>query len=706
MPISASWSPTGGSSRTSVLDRLAMVNIHFSLLPRWRGAAPVERAILAGDRRTGVCLMAVDEGLDTGAVYRRAEVDDRPPTQSLDELRGRPRRDRRTRSSSTRCQQGLGEPVPQEGEPVYADKIGPDELEIDWFRDTSSIHRLVSASAARGRRSAASGSRSTRRARPSGTGEPGSIDGHVVAAGRRGARARRACSRRARPGSMPRRGATAPGPAPTTVSSVCDIDDDPARRGDRGHRAHRREGAYANVCCPRCSSRPTSSRATGASSPSWSTARLAGAGARPRGRPVPRAGPTARRSRAALRIGAHQLIDLGTPPHAAVSATVSAAPKRFRGMVNAVLRKVATAAKAGIEYPTLAVELSYPDWIVTRLSDELGSSTADAALRTMNEPPTVHDATTAMSRTRVRSASPRSCRRRRALVLDLCAAPGGKATAIAGRGATVVAADRETRSGGLVAGNVERLGLDGVIPVVADGTSPPFAPASFDSVLVDAPCSGLGALRRRPDARWRITPTAIDSLARLQIDLLASAAPLVRPGGTLVYSVCTLTRQESVDVVAACDDRLAGLGLVGIGGAGDGVAVTSARVWRCSHPDPSTTGWRPSSGALTGPLGSAHGSRTSRRRGRRRGRRRCSRSPTASCTAPARTSRGHPRGPRRCTPGGQVVERAVTEDGRTPVARALAELANGFHGLIVTTGGTGFGPRDRTPEGTHARHRP
>ncbi len=278
--------------------------------------------------------------------------------------------------------------------------------------------------------------------------------------------------------------------------------------------------------------------------------------------------PTAR---AALRIGAHQLIEMGTPPHAAVSATVSAAPKRFRGMVNAVLRKVATAVDEGITMPSLAVELSYPDWLVARLADELGPTEAEAALRTMNEPATVQRRDDGYvqdeSSRRVAALVPSGVGQ---LVFDMCAAPGGKATEIAGRGATVVAADLRRSRIGLVVGNAERLGLDGVLALQADGTAPPFAPATFDAVLVDAPCSGLGALRRRPDARWRISPTDIETLGALQTVLLRAAAPLVRPGGTLVYSVCTLTRRESVEVVAAARDTLDSLGFVSTGGEGDG----------------------------------------------------------------------------------------------------------------------------------------
>jgi 16S rRNA (cytosine967-C5)-methyltransferase len=131
-------------------------------------------------------------------------------------------------------------------------------------------------------------------------------------------------------------------------------------------------------------------------------------------------------------------------------------------------------------------------------------------------------------------------------VLDVCAAPGGKATAVANDGAVVIAADMRHRRAELVRENVTKLGLD--LPVLtADGTAPPFRPGAFDAVLLDAPCSGLGALRRRPDARWRIEASDIAELAELQRRLLVEMAPLVRVGGRLIYSVCTVTAEESID---------------------------------------------------------------------------------------------------------------------------------------------------------------
>jgi methionyl-tRNA formyltransferase len=124
-----------------VLAELRMINVHFSLLPRWRGAAPVERAILAGDDVTGVCVMDIEEGLDTGAVYRREEVAIGIDT-TADELRD-VLVDAGTRLVLDALDNGLGRPQPQVGEPVYARKIDPAELQLDWTSPAIDVHRLV-----------------------------------------------------------------------------------------------------------------------------------------------------------------------------------------------------------------------------------------------------------------------------------------------------------------------------------------------------------------------------------------------------------------------------------------------------------------------------------------------------------------------------------------------------------------------------------
>ncbi len=124
-----------------VLAHLPMVNVHFSLLPRWRGAAPVERALLAGDDVTGVAIMDVEEGLDTGGVYASRELPIGPTTTAADL-----RRDLVAMGTDLLVDvlsRPLGEPQPQTGPVTYADKITPDELQLDWTRPATDLDRLV-----------------------------------------------------------------------------------------------------------------------------------------------------------------------------------------------------------------------------------------------------------------------------------------------------------------------------------------------------------------------------------------------------------------------------------------------------------------------------------------------------------------------------------------------------------------------------------
>lgn len=127
--------------KAHVLAALPMVNVHFSLLPRWRGAAPVERAILAGDAETGVCLMGLEEGLDTGPVFRRARVDI-GEDETADELRLR-LIELGTRLVVDALAAGLGDGEPQAGEPTYAAKLDVDELCLDWSRPAEELERIV-----------------------------------------------------------------------------------------------------------------------------------------------------------------------------------------------------------------------------------------------------------------------------------------------------------------------------------------------------------------------------------------------------------------------------------------------------------------------------------------------------------------------------------------------------------------------------------
>ena len=127
--------------KPDVLAEVPMVNVHFSLLPRWRGAAPVERAILAGDAETGVCLMELEEGLDTGPVYARATT---PigEEETADELRRR-LGDLGTKLLLRSLSTGLGTPVPQAGEPTYAAKVEPAELHLDFSLPAEVVNRTV-----------------------------------------------------------------------------------------------------------------------------------------------------------------------------------------------------------------------------------------------------------------------------------------------------------------------------------------------------------------------------------------------------------------------------------------------------------------------------------------------------------------------------------------------------------------------------------
>ena len=310
-----------------------------------------------------------------------------------------------------------------------------------------------------------------------------------------------------------------------------------------------------------------------------------------------------------LRLGCHQLLSMRVPPHAAISTTVdlvrSEAGPGAGGFANAVLRRV-----SGHDLATWMTRLdadrptrySHPAWVVDALGDALGASDSatgelDTLLAADNDPPGVTlvarpgrstpeelgGEATPFSPYGVRSpggspADVAAVAEGRAGVqdegsqlvahalataplegpdtrwLDLCAGPGGKAALLAalaaGRGAGLVAGERLPHRAELVRRALA--GADGVEEVVvADGTSPPWEHGSFDRVLVDAPCTGLGALRRRPEARWRRRPEDLRELVPLQRALLGSALDLVRPGGVVVYATCSPHLAETRDVVGS-----------------------------------------------------------------------------------------------------------------------------------------------------------
>jgi 16S rRNA (cytosine967-C5)-methyltransferase len=292
-----------------------------------------------------------------------------------------------------------------------------------------------------------------------------------------------------------------------------------------------------------------------------------------------------------LRVGAFELLFGAGAVHAAVDLAVEAARvlsgERAVGFVNGVLRAVARRGEAALPSGAAgaALRLGQPRWIYDRLVRQWDTAEAHAFLEasqqaapvTVRRRPGGRIPEGAVAHPEIRDAfalaegsevgperdvmvqDPASVAVVQALdpgpgeyILDLAAAPGGKTAAIAdGLGASgfLTAADIHGRRARRARDRLAALGL-AIAWIVADGRSPPFRRASFDRVLVDAPCSGLGTLRRRPEIRYRLTESEVTRLAGLQGRLLAQALELVKPGGAVVYAVCTVLAPETVDIVA------------------------------------------------------------------------------------------------------------------------------------------------------------
>jgi 16S rRNA (cytosine967-C5)-methyltransferase len=318
-----------------------------------------------------------------------------------------------------------------------------------------------------------------------------------------------------------------------------------------------------------------------------------------------------------LRLGAHQLLSMRVPDHAAISSSVELTRARIGigpvGLVNAVLRKVAAhdldgwtrrvAPDPGTDpFGYAAVAHSHPRWVVEELADALASAVElEDLLRADNAPPrvmlvarpglaTVDELVAAGGTAGTLSpyavelsggdpaAVPAVAEGRAGVQdegsqlvalaladaaiegrderwLDVCAGPGGKSALLAAlatqRGALLLANELQHHRARLVArgSRAAWAGLLGV--VVGDGTRPPWRDGTFDRVLVDAPCSGLGALRRRPESRWRRSEKDLDALVPLQRALLGRALDAVRPGGVVVYATCSPVLAETTEVVEA-----------------------------------------------------------------------------------------------------------------------------------------------------------
>ena len=301
-----------------------------------------------------------------------------------------------------------------------------------------------------------------------------------------------------------------------------------------------------------------------------------------------------------LRLGLYQLFIAKTAEHAAVHETVEIAPQRQRAIVNAILRSAARdrqelQRKADSE--SLDVRVSHPKFLIERWEKQFGTDAAKALCHWNNRPPPIYarinqlkiDRQTFLERYRnartlpnvsnfVELPSPAdaleagdayvqdpstslACELLHAKpgekILDACAAPGGKTgqiTELMGNQGLLVAVDREPERMRLLDENLARLGVRIGKVVCHDWTKPPIpddvrSEAPFDRILTDAPCSNTGVMRRRVDVRWRLKSADFARMQRRQIEIVRAVAPLLKAGGTLVYSTCSLELQENEDVV-------------------------------------------------------------------------------------------------------------------------------------------------------------
>lgn len=313
--------------------------------------------------------------------------------------------------------------------------------------------------------------------------------------------------------------------------------------------------------------------------------------------------------RTVLRMGIYELLFTDTPDHAALNEAVELAKTHVRkgaaGLTNGILRSVLRNRNTLPIPPQtprathLGVSYSHPDWMVKRWLDEFGEENTIALLKHNNERPAYgvhlckneslileayhsHNAEISPSRwvkgfynTQhvqpllrggfLDDGSARVQDEAAALVvhvvdpqageqlLDVCAAPGGKtlyAAFLMNGSGRIVAADVHKRRLNLVRKSAEQLNMTNVQFEVVDATQPPTPwENAFDKVLLDAPCSGLGVLSKRADLRWNKSETDLKELIALQRALLDSASTCVRPGGVLIYSTCSIDRQENMDQV-------------------------------------------------------------------------------------------------------------------------------------------------------------
>lgn len=250
--------------------------------------------------------------------------------------------------------------------------------------------------------------------------------------------------------------------------------------------------------------------------------------------------------RTALRMALYQLRYLErVPPHAAVAESVElvkrARKRSAAPLVNAVLRKV---NREPVAWPSREIELSCPEWLLARWERQYGAEAAASIARAALEPPGAYVRSGRIQDIGSQSIVPLLELERGQSYLDLCAAPGNKTAQALEAGVRPIACDLHYH-------RLARLkGMDAAL-VVLDGTRPlPFR-QPFQRILLDAPCTGTGTLGRNPEIKWKLKDADLADLARRQSALLGNARAALAPGGLLVYSTCSLEREENEEVVAA-----------------------------------------------------------------------------------------------------------------------------------------------------------
>lgn len=286
----------------------------------------------------------------------------------------------------------------------------------------------------------------------------------------------------------------------------------------------------------------------------------------------------------ALRVGGFELMFGRAPAPVVVSTTVEVARQlnpRAAGFTNAVLRQLGRSE--GSPHPDLARshEMALPEWLLHSLDRAWGSAETEAfALASLEDAPVVVRQRPSLPEVAGRpipgidgafevepalvGQHPRQDPSSIAVGLAVTAQPGDVVAdlAAAPAGKTLHLLDQVGATGRVVALDVHRRRVWAARKrapqaqwILADSTNPPLRPGGFDRVLVDAPCTGLGTLRRRPEIRHRVTPAEVERLAGVQRELLEAGVELIRPGGLLVYAVCTVTPDETVEMVERFDAR-------------------------------------------------------------------------------------------------------------------------------------------------------